>query len=489
MEKITDNIVCLDALELSQTIRRRELSCREVMKAYLSHIGQVNPQVNAIVSLQEEDDLLRQADARDEELRQGICQGVLHGVPQAVKDLALTKGIRTTMASPIFKDYVPTEDAIIVERVKASGAIIIGKTNTPEFGLGSQTFNNVFGVTRNAYDQRMAAGGSSGGAAVALALRMLPVADGSDMMGSLRNPAAFNNVYGFRPSLGRVPRGPAGEVFYQQFSVEGPMGRTVQDLALLLSIQAGYDERDPISLQNDPDVFTLPLEHDMRGRTIGWLGDLGGYLPMEDGILELGRQALNKCEDIGCHVDECKLGFAPERLWDTWLTMRAFLVAGKQRPLYQDPDKRAMMKPEAVWEVERGMQLSAADVYGAAEVRTAWYKAVCELFRRYDYLAMPAAQVFPFPAEIHWPRSIGNCTMDTYHRWMECVIPASLVGVPAISMPAGFGSQGLPTGIQIIGRPQGDLDVLRLARAYEQATGWVQTYIPPLLGEKNKKEI
>jgi len=260
-------ITSMHAVDLFRVIRSKQVSCREVMEAFLARIDRLNPKVNAIVSLQDRDGLLRQADERDRQIAGGEYLGWMHGFPQAPKDLALTAGIPITLGSPILKDNVPFQDAIIVERVKRNGAIIIGKTNTPEFGLGSQTYNAVFGTTLNAYDQTKTAGGSSGGAAVALALRMLPVADGSDMMGSLRNPAAYNNIFGFRPSFGRVPYGPTNEIFYQQLGTEGPMGRTVTDLAMLLSVQAGFDSRAPCPTAR-PRLF-LPNPFNGISRTFG----------------------------------------------------------------------------------------------------------------------------------------------------------------------------------------------------------------------------
>lgn len=332
-----EEIVALDALPLSAAIRRRELSCREVMQAYLAQIERFNPRVNAIVSLQAESRLLAQADERDRQLARGEWLGWMHGMPQAIKDLAATSGIPTTLGSPLFAGQVPEHDAIVVERVKSSGAIVIGKTNVPEFGLGSQTYNPLFGTTRNAYDPARIAGGSSGGAAVALALRMLPVADGSDMMGSLRNPAAYNNVYGFRPSQGRVPHGPQAELFVQQLATEGPMGRSVADLARLLATQAGYDPRCPLSLRDDPRRFADDLGRDFRGARLGWLGDYAGYLPMEEGVLELCEAALGDFAELGCDVEACLPDYPLERLWRTWLVHRQWLVQGSLGELYADP--------------------------------------------------------------------------------------------------------------------------------------------------------
>ena len=479
-------IVALDAVALSRAIRARQVSCREVMQAYLDRIELLNPRVNAIVSLQPREALLAQADERDAQLARGQWLGWMHGFPQAVKDLAWTRGIPSTFGSPLLKDFIPPEDSIVVERARAAGAIIVGKTNVPEFGLGSQTYNTVFGATGNAYDPTKTAGGSSGGAAVALALRMLPVADGSDMGGSLRNPAAFNNVYGFRPSAGRVPKYPAVETFIEQLGTEGPMGRTVSDLAMLLSVQAGHDPRAPLSLAEDPSAFAGPLERDFKGARVGWLGDLGGHLPFDAGVLDVCRGALRTLESIGCVVEDTPLGFSPERLWNTWLALRSCVVSGAQQANYADPARRPLMKPELVWEVENGLRTTALDVYRASVERTAWYRHLLTLFGRFDFLVLPTAQVFPFDIGTHWPREVGGRAMDTYHRWMEVVIGPTLAGAPAISVPAGFGTdgagRGLPMGVQLIGPPRGDFAVLQLAHAYERAADWVRRAPPPMPG-------
>ncbi len=473
-------IAMMDGLELSQAIRLRRISCVEVMTAYLDHIERLNPKVNAIVSLQDRGDLLRQAEARDNELARGAYRGWMHGFPQAIKDLSPTKGIRTTMGSPLFAENVPDYDALFVARMKAAGSIIIGKTNTPEFGFGSQTYNTVFGTTFNAYDQTKTAGGSSGGAAVALALRMLPVADGSDMAGSLRNPAAFNNVLGLRPAFGRVPD-IGGDQFYAQLGVAGPMARTTTDLAMLLSTQAGPDSRAPLSIEQDPILYTEPLKRDFRNTRIGWLGDFGGYLPMESAVLDLCKSSFKTFADIGCVVEPATPTYGAEKVWSSWLVLRQWAAVSWLGKLYADPDKRALMKPEVQWEVENGLKLTAADVAAAAAERSNWYRAVAALFDRYDYLLLPTAQVFPFDATTHWPNEVGGKDMDTYHRWMEVVIPVTMSGCPAASVPVGFNKQGLPMGVQIVGRNHAERAVLQLAYAYEQATGWVKNHLPPLL--------
>jgi amidase len=481
MNDTGNHIVDLSAVDLARAIHSRQVSCREVMQAYLTQIERFNPKVNAIVSLQDPEPLLRQADERDRQLAAGTCLGWMHGFPQAPKDLANTAGILTTQGSPLLKQNVPATDAIIVERARRSGAILIGKTNTPEFGLGSHTYNPVFGTTLNAYDQSRTAGGSSGGAAVALALRMLPVADGSDMMGSLRNPAGYNNLFGFRPSFGRVPFGPTVEVFYQQLATEGPMARSVADLAMLLSVQAGFDARVPLSIDQDPAQFTQSLAREFKGVRVGWMGDYAGYLPMEAGVLDLSRRALRHFEALGCVVEEMLPAYPMEKAWQAWLVLRQFLVAGLAGPVYALPALRALMKPELVWEIESGLGLTAADVFKASMDRSDWYQALQKLLATHEYLVLPTAQVFPFDAKLDWPKAIEGRRMDTYHRWMEVVVGPSLAGLPTISVPTGFGPTGLPMGLQVIGRAQADLSVLQVAHAYEQVTDFTSRR-PALLG-------
>ena len=473
-------IVSFDAVTLSRAIKSRQVSCVEVMRAYLEQIARMNPLVNAIVSLQSPENLLALAGKRDEQLAHGEYLGWMHGFPHAVKDLEPTKGIRTTMGSLLFKDFIPKADSIVVERIKRAGAIIIGKTNVPEFGLGSQTYNPLFGTTLDAYDQTKTAGGSSGGTAVALALRMLPVGDGSDFAGSLRNPAAFNNVFGFRPSFGRVPSD-LQELFSASFAVSGPMARTVPDLAMLLSVIAGYDKRAPLSIHEDPAVFTESLSRDFTDARIAWLGDFGGYLPFESGVLDLCKSALKVFEELGCDIDEVVPDYPLEHLWESCLTLRSWLIASRYRELYNDPAKRALIKPEAQWEIKRGLEITGLEIAHALAVRSAWYQIVRTIFDKYDFLIAPAGQVFPFDASIHWPREVGGKIMDTYHRWMEVMIPITMSGCPALSLPAGFNEVGLPMGIQIVGPNHGEMSCLQLAYAYDRATGWVNKRLPTCL--------
>ncbi len=466
-------LLLLDATTLSRRIAAREVSCRELMQASLDRIAALNPLHNAIVSLRDAGELLAEADACDATLARGEIAGWMHGFPVAVKDLSDVAGLPTTLGSPAVGRRIAAADALFVQRMKKAGAIVIGKTNTPEFGLGSHTFNKVFGITRNAWDASRSAGGSSGGAAVALALGMVPVADGSDMGGSLRNPAAFNNVVGFRPSRGRVPAVPAEDVFSQQLGTEGPMGRTTEDVARLLCTIGGWDERAPLSLA---DVLPDPAGEDPigcePGRRIGWLGNLWPDLPLEPGIRELCESALRKLQGEGFAVEPCTLDVAREVNWSAWLRLRQMLVGGKLGALHAQPRLRALMKPEAQWEVEQSFQLTAAQLYQATVQRTAVYQAFRRLFERYDYLVAPTAQVFPFPAEQHWPQEVAGVAMDTYHRWMEIVTPFTLAGLPVASVPVGFDANGLPMGMQLAGPARSDLRVLALARAWERIAPW-----------------
>jgi amidase len=471
------DIVALSAIALGRAIHSRQLSCRDVMKAYLDQIERFNGDANAIVALREREELLREADDHDRLLGAGKSMGWMHGFPHAVKDLAATKGLRTTWGS-VLLDSVPNFDELFVARIRRAGAILIGKSNASEFGLGSHTYNDVYGITRNAYDPSRTAGGSSGGAAAAVALRMVPVADGSDMMGSLRNPAAFNNVVGFRPSIGRVPAADRSPVA-RELSVEGPMARSVEDVAQLLAVMAGPDPGIPWGIAEDGQRFARPLGGDVRGRRLGWLGDLGGALAFEPGVLDLCRTALVPFAQLGCQVEETGLPVAPGDLWRCWLLLRQSVIATHLGPLYAEPDRRRRMKPEAQWEIAQGIQLRPEDVHAAVEKRIDYGRRLAALFERFDFLLAPAAQVFPFDAELRWPSQVGGREMDTYHRWMEVVVPASLAGWPAISVPAGFNSRGLPMGLQIIGPPRSDRAVLEVAHAYERETRWAERMPPP----------
>ncbi len=384
----------LDAAGLRRQLIGREISCAELMSATIDRIEEANPTFNAIVALRSREALMAEARQKDAE----AAEGALFGLPIAVKDLSAAKGLPLTMGSPILRDFVPSEDSIFVGRLRRAGALIIGKTNTPEFGLGSQTYNPVYGATRNAYDPTRTAGGSSGGAAVALALRMLALADGSDYGGSIRNPAGWNNVFGLRPSIGRVPND-GREAWLPSMGVNGPMARNPSDLALLLSVMAGHDPREPLSLEGDGRAFAAPLEKDPKGARIAWASDWKGALPCEPGVLALCEKALAVFEALGCSVEPAVPDFSLDALWDAWVTLRHWQVGSNLAPFWGNPDMRDQLKPEARWEVEQGGRLSAFDVSAASALRTRWSHALNAFFARYDFLVLPTAQVFPFAVE------------------------------------------------------------------------------------------
>jgi amidase len=467
------DILSLSAGEQAARIANKSLSAEALMQATLDRVAAVNPAVNAIVSLREADILMQEAREADS----APAKGPLHGLPIAIKDLADAAGLPTSQGSPAFAGQIAKADSLHVARLRAAGAIVIGKTNTPEFGLGSHTYNPVHGTTLNPYDRSVTCGGSSGGAAVALACGMLSIADGSDMMGSLRNPAGWNNVYGMRPSWGKVPSEPEGDMYLHQLATNGPMARCPQDLALQLDVMSG-----PVAGLPNPMPYAAmgQLKPQAKGVHIGWLGDWGGALPYEDGVQELCRASLSALEEQGAHVEDLPAPFSRDAMWQSWVTLRAFSNAAGLAPLMENQQTRGQLKPEALWEAETGQALTAMQVHEASVIRSDWYRCAAELFETYDALALPTAQVWPFPVEQTWPREVAGVAMDTYHRWMECVIPVSLIGLPAVAIPAGFGDAGLPMGVQLIGQYGDDAALLALAEAYHRVTDW-PAQRPPVL--------
>ncbi|PWK62245.1 amidase [Roseicyclus mahoneyensis] len=452
----------LGARDLGARIARREVSPVEVMREVLGRIEAANGPVNAIVSLRDREALMGEA-----RLAEAMApEGWLHGVPVAIKDLVDVRGVRSTRGSPILKDHVPLADDGLARRLRAAGAIVIGKTNVPAFGLGSHTVNPVFGATRNPYDLSRSAGGSSGGAAVALALRMLPVADGSDMMGSLRNPAAWNNVYGFRPTAGLVPGEARDGVVQHRLSTDGPMARDIDDLEALLGTLSDGAYR--------PGSGKLP-----RRPRIGWLGNWGGAYAMEPGLVTQSEAALRVMESLGWAVEPVAPPFPAAALWEAWVTLRQFAVAMNLGPYWRVEAHQALLPAQAKWEVSHGFALKVAEVEWAAETRLAWRAAAREIFARFDAVVLPSTQVWPFAVEARWPETIDGTVMDTYHRWMEVVAPASLGGLPALALPAGFGAEGLPAGVQLIGAPGADAALMALGQAYHVATDWPDKHPPP----------
>ena len=457
-----------DAGKLAAALRGGALSAEAVMAATLARVEARNPAVNAIVDLRDGEVLM--AEARAADLVPVAERGTLHGMPIAVKALSDVQGMRTTQGSPLFVDRVAESDNAFVARMRAAGAVFIGKTNVPEFGLGSHSYNPVHGVTLNPYDASRTAGGSSGGAGAALAMNMVALADGSDMMGSLRNPAGWNNVYGFRPSWGVVPKEVGAESFWQQLSTIGPMGRSPRDCALLLSVMAQAEPGVPFNMP--AQGWVLPAQCSVNGARVGWLGDWGGAMPMDAGILPLCEDGLDVLRGASAVVEEVAPPFDAEAMFQSWSDLRAFALAGELAALYEDEAKRERLKPAAQWEIKRGMEMGAMELHLATKTRSAWFATAAKLFETYDVLALPVSQVFPFPANWDWPKEIAGVTMDTYHRWMQVVVPASLLGLPAISVPVGFNAAGLPMGMQIIGAKGTDARVLEIAEAYHVATNW-----------------
>jgi amidase len=440
----------------------------------LNQIERVNPIVNAIVTQIPAEQVLAAADSADKALARGENTGPLHGLPIAHKDLVPTKDLRTTWGSPIFKDFIPDHDGLIVQRLKKAGAITIGKTNTPEFGAGSQTFNQVFGETVNPYDTTKTCGGSSGGAAVALACGLLPLADGSDMGGSLRNPGNFCNIVGFRTSPGRVPVWPSPVAWFP-IPVQGPMARTVADVALMLSAIAGPDPRSPISIAEPGSLFARPLDRDFKDVRIAWSKDLG-ELPVDPRVTRALEDQRYVFENLGCIVEEAQPDFADAdeifKVWRAWRFELAYTELLKTQ--------RDLIKDSVVWNVEQGQKLTGPRI-GRAEVkRTELYHRVREFMKTHEFLICPVNQVPPFDINQRWVKEINGVSMDTYIDWMKSCYYITVTGLPAISVPCGFTPEGLPVGIQIVGRYNNDFGVLQLAYAFEQATKMWQRR-PPVL--------
>ena len=454
----------LTAVELAALIRRGDVSAVEVLTAHLEQIEKVNPALNAIVTYLPEK-ALDLARAADEKQARGDALGLLHGLPIAHKDLFETAGILTTMGSPVFSDYVPESDDLIIARLKEAGCITLGKTNVPEFGAGSHTFNPVFGATRNPYDGSKTCGGSSGGAAVALAAGMIPIADGSDMGGSLRNPASFCNVVGLRPSPGRVPSYPKASA-WATLGVAGPMARTVQDVALMLQAIAGYDNRSPISLQEPPTIFAENLERDFADVMIAWSPDLG-TLPVDKRVVQTIAKQLSVFNDLGCHVEQAQPDFSDA--YDIFQTLRAwnFELSFADHFAQFGEDK---FKETIRWNAAQGRALSAAQISRTEVKRTELYHRVRVFLETYEYLLLPTAQAPPFPIDWEYPQTIEDVPMTTYIDWMMSCAFITVIGLPAISVPCGFTDDGLPVGLQIVGRPRSEFSVLQLAFAFQEVT-------------------
>lgn len=468
---LNEDLCFLSATEQSKLIRSQKISVQELIRAHLDQIERYNPVLNAIVTLTA-DSAMAEAYAADQQLEKNTEVGILHGLPVAHKDLFLTKGVRTTFGSLAFEDFVPDVDSLPVERLKKAGGISLGKTNTPEFGAGSQTFNAVFGSTPNPYDLTKTCGGSSGGGAVALASGMISIADGTDLGGSLRNPASFCNLVGIRPSVGRVPSWPESLGWYTM-SVPGPMARTVQDVALAMAAMSGPDDRSPISLEAPGEIFLNPLTRSFKGCKIAFSANLGG-LPVEPEVAKVVESTRAVFQDLGCEVinDEPNISEADEifMLWRAWRTELRITPLLKEH--------RDQFKDTVIWNAEQGLPITGPQLARAEAKRTELYHRVREFFKQYEFLVLPVSQVAPFSIDLEFPQEINGVKMDTYIDWQKSAYHISALGNPAISVPAGFTSNNLPVGVQIVGRHRDDFGILQLAYAFEQKTQFAQRKPP-----------
>jgi amidase len=461
-----DSSLCfMSTVEMAQLIRNKKLSAREALAAHMKQIQRVNSKVNAIVTLVPEMASAEAAKADEMQARKEPL-GPLHGLPVAHKDLMETRGIRTTFGSLLFKDNVPTQDDIVVERMRRAGAITIGKTNTPEFGAGSQTFNKVFGATHNPYDLTKTCGGSSGGAAVALACGLVPVASGSDMGGSLRNPAAFCNVVGFRPSVGRVPN-PNAAFAWSTLSTSGCLGRSVTDLAFVLSTIAGPDSRTPLSINEPGEHFSRRLDRSFKGVRVAWFKDLGG-VPFDERVRTVVNGHRKTFESLGCIVEEVEPDFAPAEI--AFRLLRAWNSANMYGQRLRDhPDA---FKDTLKGEIEEGLRLTGLDIARAETAHGQMWRRFQAFLEKYEYFVLPTTQVPAFDVNMEYPTEIAGVKFANYIDWMKSCWYISATGNPAASVPAGFTPEGLPVGVQIVGRNKEDFGVLQMAHAFEEATGF-----------------
>jgi amidase len=447
------------ARKLARLIHARKLSVTEAMKAFIAQTERVNPKVNAIVTFLPEQ-ALKAAKALDRRR----LKPPLAGLPIAHKDLVATRGVRTTFGSLIYADHVPAESHLVADRLAAAGAILVGKTNTPEFGSGSQTFNAVFGATRNPYDLSKTCGGSSGGGAVAVACGMLPFADGSDLAASLRNPGNYCNVVGFRPTPGRVPNWPAADA-WETLAVMGPMARTVEDCAFLLSAMAGPDPRAPVSIAEPGSIFLRPLKRDFRKVRVAWSRDMGG-LPVEPQVTAVLESQRKVFTELGCVVEEASPDFSGAT--EAFETQRALNYLARFGGLLEK--QRDKLKDDVIWNIEQGRRLTPEKVARAASLRTELYHRMRSFLEKYEFFLCPVNQLAPYPVEVEWPREVAGEKMGNYLDWMKSCYYITITSHPAISVPAGFTPKGLPVGLQVVGRYRDDFGVLQLAHAFEQET-------------------
>ncbi|MGD0487494.1 MAG: amidase [Syntrophorhabdales bacterium] len=472
---ISDPDICfMTATEMAVLVQKKKLSAREVMEATLKQIDRVNSKVNAIVTLIPAEQLLARAREADEAMAKGKTLGPLHGLPVTVKDLEPTKGVRTTSGSLLMKDNVPNLDSIIVEREKKAGAIMVGKSNCPEFGAGSQTFNAVFGPTLNPYDLTKTCGGSTGGGAVALACGMVPLADGSDMGGSLRNPGSFCNVVGLRPSPGRVPSWPLPMGWFT-LGVHGPMARTVQDIALFMTAIAGPDPRSPISITEPGSKFAQPLARSFKGTRIAW-ATLG--LPYERAVKETVDSSRKWFESLGCIIEDAEPDYSDAN--EIFNAHRAWFLEGGLGDMVKNMDVRRKVKDTVIWNIEQGYAQTGPQLARLELKRTALYHRVRQFMEKYEFIVLPVSQVLPFDVKMEYPTEIEGVKMNSYIDWMKSASYISTIGNPALSVPCGFSQSGLPVGVQIVGRHQDDFGVLQLGYAFQEASGTIWKRRPAL---------
>ncbi len=463
------NFFNLSLSALSSLIKNNELSAEFVLSRYLDRINLYNTNLNAIVSMVPEEELFEQARKIDKLHDKTKFNQPLLGIPIAIKDLESTKDINTTFGSKIFRKNIPNFDGAIANKIRSAGAIIIGKTNTPEFGIGSHTFNKVFGSTRNPFNKNLSAGGSSGGAASAIAASLLPAADGSDMMGSLRNPAAFNNIYGFRPTVGLVPNEDGIRDPSLVLSTNGPMGKTPEDLAYLLNVMVAPHQIGSADYEIEKGKQSFK-EKSLKGLKIGWLSDLVDQYDFEDGIIDLCEDCLKTLTYSGATTSSMISKIPRVKLWSSWTSLRSISLKKSLTAMFDVEKQHHHLKNEILWEINNADKMGEHEMQSAKAIQKEIMHLVNSLFRKYDFLALPSAAVFPFDVNLNYPKSIAGRTMDSYHRWMEVVVLVSLLGLPCISLPCGLNDQNLPTGLQIFGRPYSDIDILRLAMTYSKTT-------------------
>lgn len=479
MTPSAEAIQAMSAVELTGAIRAKQLSAREALDAQLEQISAVNPQINAVVTLDPEGAhaLATAADQRTA-AAEGDSLPPLHGLPMTHKDTHNTRGMRTTQGSVLFRDFVPDADDLIIARLKAAGAVTTGKSNVPEFAAGSHTFNEVFGTTTNPYAPDLSAGGSSGGAAAALGARIQAISDGSDMGGSLRIPASFCNVVGFRPTAGVVPTWPSRDL-WSWLARSGPMARDVADIALMLTAVAGPGPGPAVLPSLSPETFAQPLERDLTGMRIGWTPDFGLGIPVEKEVLRVLEAQLGVFEELGARVEQATPDLQDADL--VFRNVRALEFVQTLGDLVRDHPES--IKPEIRWNVEQGQQLTGQDIAATAAARTRLALKVHEFFGGYDVLLAPAAQVLPFDARQRYPETINGQALPTYLDWMRSACVISATGLPALSMPAGFSAEGLPVGLQMVMNHGQDFQLLQVARAFEQATGYARRAPALVAGE------